>query len=168
MERERIGVDHRHRAPAVVDPVAIVELGSAEVGQEQDIRGNIAHPEERGQRGIFERGALGADAHGAAVSLGGTSQALIDLPAAFDTSRHGRDENRRAQAVSEERRCRVDIFEVQLGQRHVYEAVAVQARADPLRLDIFLEIDPDVFDLALLRRAQCAVQLANHRLTAIG
>ena len=96
MERERIRFDHGHRAPAVVDPVAIVELGGAEVGQEQDIRGNIAHAEERRQRGILDRGTLGADTHGAAVSLGSTSQAMVDLPAAFDTPRHAGDEDRRS------------------------------------------------------------------------
>ena len=168
MERERVRFDHGHRAPAVVDPVAVVELGSAEVGQEQDIRGDIAHAEERRQRGILDRGTLGADAHGAAVSLGSTSQAMVDLPAAFDTTRHAGDEDRRSYAVSEERRSCVDLVQIQLRQRHVDEPVAFQARADPLRLDIFLEIDPDVLALASLRRAQRVAGPTIRRVPAIG
>ena len=70
--------------------------------------------------------------------------------------------------VSEERRSCVDLVQVQLRQRHVNEPVAFQARADPLRLDIFLEIDPNVLDLALLRRAQCAAWLTIRRVPAIG
>src|SRR5215207_11479174 len=47
------------------------------------------------------------------------------------------------------------------------EPVTFQARADSLRLDIFLEIDPDVFALASLRRTQCVPGSTIRRVPAI-
>ena len=54
MQDERVGADHVDRPPAVIHAVAAVELHCAEVGEQQDIRRNIAHPKGVGRFGLFE------------------------------------------------------------------------------------------------------------------
>ena len=55
---ESVGPDHRDRAAAVLDPVAVVELDGAQVREKRNRRSRVAHFKARRLRRIFERFAL--------------------------------------------------------------------------------------------------------------
>ncbi len=69
---------------------AVVELNCAQVGKEQDIRGDFAGDGVCGDLlRVFQGGALAAHAHRHIAFLGSFCQALVDLPGLLGSSGHG-------------------------------------------------------------------------------
>ena len=78
VQDQRIGLDHLDCTPAVIDRVAVVELDGAQVGEEQDIRRDVPHPEGVRGLGLLQARALRAQAHRDAARLRASSQVAID------------------------------------------------------------------------------------------
>jgi hypothetical protein len=140
-------------------PVAIVELDGAEVREERHVRGQLAHAEGRGDGVGLQRRALRADAHGHAARLGRLRQPAVDRLQARRATGHRGDEERDAEGPAEEGARGRHGLQVQLGQRAVAEAVALQPGRE-LRADRLLEVDADVVELALGRAGARALALA--------
>jgi len=77
-------------AVTFVEAVAIVQLDSAQVCEEQNVWGDCAGDGISGhQLCVFHCGALAAHTHGYIEFLGGLSQMLVDRPGLFGATSHG-------------------------------------------------------------------------------
>ena len=108
MQDEGVGRDHFDRAQAVGGPVAVVELDGADVGEEEDIGGDGADAQTVGEGRILEGGALGTEAHGDTMRLGGFGESEVQAAGEGRTAGHGGDEQggRRAICRGSGRWCR--------------------------------------------------------------
>ena len=86
-------VDHLHRPPRLVHAIAPNQLGGAEVGQQQDVRCQLAQlAGEALIAGGFQRYPLRTHGHRNAQLLGGLGQMRIDRRRARRATGHGADQ----------------------------------------------------------------------------
>ena len=78
MQIEAVGGKRFHRAAAVFNAEAVVELDGAEVGKEDGVRRNLTQAEARFGGGIGELHPLRADGEGDAALFGGLREVVIN------------------------------------------------------------------------------------------
>src|SRR5262245_31002194 len=88
MQNQPIGADHLDGPAAMIDGVAVVELHSAEIREQENIRGDIANLERIGYRWLFDRNPLGANTHGDTETLSRGGQIAIHLACESKSTGH--------------------------------------------------------------------------------
>ena len=88
MEVKRVGLNHVHRAAAVIDRIPIVELNCTEIGEKQDIGGVLANSEGLRFLWVFQGGPLGADSHTNAGMLSCLGQPAVDCASLVSAASH--------------------------------------------------------------------------------
>ena len=162
VQHQRVGADHLHGAPTVLDAIAVVELHRAEVGEQRHRRRGVPHQKGLRQRGALERLALRADADRDPDPLGGEREILVDARCGPGAAGHAGDEQRRGEPLAEELDGGVDRREVELGQRAMLEVPVVEEAR--LELHALLEREPKVLRLAIAleRRDRLALSGPRH------
>jgi hypothetical protein len=154
VQDQGVGLDHLHGAAALIYRVAIVELHGAQVGQEQHIRRHVAHAEGAAHAVQLDGGALAADAHRQPMLLRGHGQVAVDQLGLLGAAGHRTDEDRCGDGAAKERHTGIDGVQVQLWQRLMHETVAFQPCGQLGKLDILLQVDPNMIGFSLVDRQQ--------------
>jgi len=89
MQDQGVGVHHVNGSPAFVEAVPVVELNSAEVGQEWDCGSQAADLVTGFPAPVLQRRSLGAEAQCNAAGLGCFGQCPVDEGGLIGTPGHG-------------------------------------------------------------------------------
>ena len=71
VQDEAVGRDHPHRAPALFDAIAVIQLNGAKISQQQNIRRYFSHLKGVCNGRLFDGHALRADTHTQSQLLSG-------------------------------------------------------------------------------------------------
>ncbi len=96
---------------------------------------------------LEDRGAFAPDAHRDAHVRRRAGQVVVDLDGVREAPGHARDHDRGREPVAEERDGRVDLGEVDLGQRFMDQLDVVPVAVPPL--DVASENDLDVLGFSM-------------------
>lgn len=152
MQHERIRLGHLHQPPAGVRIEPVVELDRADVGDDRHVRSVAADLERGRELRLLPRRPHRAEPDRPAPRLGRFRQAAVDASRLVRPARHRADEQGRLELAAEPAGGEVHLLPVQLRQRLMLEAVAVEAcSAGRPALHLLLEADPDMLGLARAR-----------------
>jgi hypothetical protein len=126
VEGERVGADLLDRPSRLLDAVAAQQLRRPEVAHQQHVGRHVTYLEGGARLRTLEHDALRPEHHAHAQPLRRLREVAVDAPRLVGAAGHGPDEQRRAQAPSEEVDGGVDAAEVRLGQRTVRQVDALE------------------------------------------
>src|SRR5918999_1361550 len=114
----------------MIHGVPVVELHRTEITEQQNVGGDMPDLEGIGNRRLFDGHSLGADTHGETQMLRRRRQVAVYFTRQLETTRHGGNQNGRSKPLAQKSRADIDLVNVELWQRVVDEAIAVEPRAE--------------------------------------
>src|SRR5262244_3691084 len=130
MQNQPIGTDHLDGPAAMIDGIAVIELHSAEIREQQNIRGDIPNLEGIGNRWLFDGNPLGANTHGDTQTLSRRCEIAIHLACESKSAGHRGDKDWRLKLRPEKLRADVDLVNIELRQGIMDETIAIQPGAE--------------------------------------
>jgi len=127
-------------------------LHHADVPEQEDVGGQVAHPVGAGESGIIEHRPLAAEPHGQAQGLRSDRQVAIDRFGLRRAAGHAADVDRCREALSQQLDRRVDLVPAQLRQGLVEQLHVLEQRAAAPVVDLALSAKAEMVELALLDR----------------
>ena len=143
----RVGADRARQCGDALGP-RVARLHRTEVGEEQHVGRDVAHPVRVGERGVLQHRALRTHADREPDLLRRRRERAVHLARLGRAARHAGDHDRRLEPAPEQLHRGVDLVPRELRQRLVQQLhLGEQRRA--LRLDVALDAQLEVGELAL-------------------
>ena len=114
MQHQRVGLDHLHRSPALVQTIAVVQLDSPQIGEQWDRRSPSSDLEALRLARIFQCLALRADPQSDSALFGRLGKMAVDSNRIAGSTSHTGDQQRGVDRLFQEAGRDLDLLEIQL------------------------------------------------------
>lgn len=151
MQDKGVGLCEVHGPLTVVGAEAGIELCDTQIGEKEDVGGEVADAESICKVGGFKGSTKRTQPHADAGGLRCLGQMKVDPLGLGCPTGHGRNQQWKTQSLSEEACGKVDFFEGEFRQCIVDKSVALKAGCQLGKVDVLFQVDAQMFQFSLLQ-----------------